>query len=186
MTDALRVDARQVGHDHNGLIDLTEFRAYFQAPASSRSWRTEPQPAMGSTRGRPMVRKNLHLPKTIREPTVYRFGSLPKELPSWFSELDTDKDAQVGLYEWKVSGRPIEEFTKMDRNGDGFLTVDEVLYAQRNDPKVDNGTSLASAVPSGNGTNNAPWQWVATAWVVSATAIAMPSEAEEALVRAGA
>ncbi len=53
-----------------------------------------------------------------------------------------------------MSGRPIEEFTKMDRNGDGFLTVDEVLYAQRSDPRADNGINVASTTPTilgGNG-----------------------------------
>src|SRR5262249_60797924 len=53
--------------------------------------------------------------------------NLPKELPAWFAELDTNHDAQIGLYEWKVSGRPIAEFLRMDRNNDGFLTVEEVL-----------------------------------------------------------
>jgi hypothetical protein len=62
---------------------------------------------------------------------VYRPGKLPRELPSWFFQLDTDQDAQIGLYEWKVSGRSIEEFQRMDRNQDGFLTVEEVLYYEK-------------------------------------------------------
>jgi hypothetical protein len=53
--------------------------------------------------------------------------NLPKELPPWFKQLDTNHDAQIGLYEWKVSGRPLSEFQAMDRNNDGFLTVEEVL-----------------------------------------------------------
>jgi hypothetical protein len=58
---------------------------------------------------------------------VYHSHNLPKELPAWFGQLDTNHDAQIGLYEWKASGRPISEFQRMDRNNDGFLTVEEVL-----------------------------------------------------------
>jgi hypothetical protein len=64
------------------------------------------------------------------KPLVYHSFNLPKELPAWFQQLDTNHDAQIGLYEWKVSGRPIAEFQKMDRNNDGFLTVEEVLLYQ--------------------------------------------------------
>src|SRR5262249_5997149 len=66
-----------------------------------------------------------------KRPTVYRFGNLPKELPAWFAQLDTDKDGQVGLYEWKKGGGDIRKFMEMDRNGDGFLTVEEVLRYQK-------------------------------------------------------
>jgi hypothetical protein len=58
---------------------------------------------------------------------VYHYDNLPKEMPAWFKQLDTNHDAQIGLYEWKASGRSIAEFQRMDRNNDGFLTVDEVL-----------------------------------------------------------
>jgi hypothetical protein len=49
-------------------------------------------------------------------------------VPDWFIRLDADGDGQVGLYEWKTSGRPLEEFSRMDRNGDGFVTVPELLF----------------------------------------------------------
>ena len=52
---------------------------------------------------------------------------MPKELPAWFTQLDTDGDAQIGLYEWKDEGRSLEEFAQIDRNNDGFLTVQEVM-----------------------------------------------------------
>ena len=44
-------------------------------------------------------------PKVIVEEkrVIYRAGNLPKDLlPNWFEELDKDKDAQVGFYEWKA------------------------------------------------------------------------------------
>ena len=60
-------------------------------------------------------------------PNVLRYGKTPKELPGWFTELDSDKDAQIGLYEWRAAGMSIEEFLEKDLNSDGFLTADEVL-----------------------------------------------------------
>jgi hypothetical protein len=55
-------------------------------------------------------------------------GALPKELPAWFAQLDTDRDAQVGLYE--CVARQVDEFIRLDQNNDGFLTVPEVLRSQ--------------------------------------------------------
>ena len=48
-------------------------------------------------------------------------------IPDWFKELDKDKDGQVSLYEWHNGGKDVDEFQKMDRNDDGFLTAEEVV-----------------------------------------------------------
>lgn len=64
-------------------------------------------------------------------PFVARYGKLPADIPAWFGELDTDRDGQVSLYEWRVSGRPVAEFQRMDRNNDGFLTVEEVRFFEK-------------------------------------------------------
>jgi hypothetical protein len=61
-------------------------------------------------------------------PVVYSGAKLPPGLPAWFAQLDTDKDGQIGLYEWLAAKKPLAEFQAMDRNGDGFLTPDEVFY----------------------------------------------------------
>jgi hypothetical protein len=66
-----------------------------------------------------------------KAPLIYRSDNLPKELPAWFRTVDTNQDAQISLCEWRKSGRSIAEFQRMDRNGDGFLTVEEVLYSLR-------------------------------------------------------
>jgi hypothetical protein len=55
-----------------------------------------------------------------------RIDDHPVQLPPWFKELDTDRDGQVGLDEWRAAGRPVEEFSQYDLNGDGLITPDEV------------------------------------------------------------
>jgi len=62
-------------------------------------------------------------------PIVYRAGRLPADLPGWFDRLDRDRDGQVGLYEWRDSDWPVEDFQRLDRNGDGFLTIAEIMSA---------------------------------------------------------
>jgi hypothetical protein len=127
MPEELRAERDKWDTDKNGLIDLNEFKAYFQA--RMQQWQ---QDRNAGNNGPPP----LFVPGVDPEPAepevkkaiAYRVGKLPKELPDWFQQLDTDGDAQIGLYEWKASGRPLDEFMKMDRNGDGFLTVQEVLY----------------------------------------------------------
>jgi hypothetical protein len=78
-------------------------------------------------------------PDEESRPVVHRPGKLPKGLPDWFAKLDTDGDGQVGLYEWKEAGRSLEEFRKLDRNGDGFITVEEALRAVKNTAASANG-----------------------------------------------
>ncbi len=72
-------------------------------------------------------------------PVAMRYGKLPQGLPTWYDELDTDKDGQVSLFEWRKGGKDTKEFTEMDLNGDGLVTADEYLRfaRQRNiDTKV--------------------------------------------------
>lgn len=47
-------------------------------------------------------------------------------LPQWFHQVDADGDGQIGLYEWRTSGRPVEAFRRIDRNGDGIVTANEL------------------------------------------------------------
>lgn len=49
-------------------------------------------------------------------------------VPSWFLVRDTDGDGQVSLLEFapSLSPRALALFGKLDKNGDGFITPDEV------------------------------------------------------------
>ncbi len=122
MPEDLRAEREKWDADGNGLIDRNEYQAYFQARMQVRMAGAGGN-GFGPAQGLPFVPAE----EEERRPVVYRTGKLPRGLPAWFEQLDTDRDAQVGLYEWRASGRPIEEFLKMDRNGDGFLTPEEVL-----------------------------------------------------------
>jgi hypothetical protein len=135
MTDELKAERDKWDTDKNGLIDLNEYKAYFRA--RMQQIRTDNGWGQGGFGG---GNDQQELPYTVitapeEDPkrVVYRAGKLPPELPAWFAQLDTDKDGQIGLYEWKVSGRSLKEFTDMDANADGFLTPEEVLgYLKKN------------------------------------------------------
>ena len=101
-------------------IDLEEYKAYYKDRMGGRDRPGDPAaPAPGQ------------VPEEEKRPTVYRNGKLPKDLPTWFEPMDSDKDAQVGLYEWKKSGRTVKEFLDYDTNGDGFLTVEELQRVEK-------------------------------------------------------
>jgi hypothetical protein len=92
------------------------------------------------------------LPVEEARPVVYRAGKLPKEIPSWFQQFDTDRDGQIGLYEWRQAGQSLDDFRRMDRNDDGFLTIAEVLRSAA--PQVGNGGTAATPALTGTGAPN--------------------------------
>jgi len=115
MDDVLKAEREKWDTNKDGFIDFEEFKEYMRARIQQNQ--QNGQGGLG--------------PDGLEEekPTVYRVGKLPPNLPAWFALYDTDRDGQIGLYEWKAAGQPIDKFIEMDRNGDGFLTVEEVLRA---------------------------------------------------------
>jgi hypothetical protein len=102
--------------DANGLIDATEYKAYKMAERIG--W----NPSKGPNPFRPSWAVEPHEP-------VYRKGKLPNGLPTWFPEISSgNEEPQIFLFDWRTAGKRDEEFAAMDRNGDGILTPDEVLY----------------------------------------------------------
>jgi hypothetical protein len=153
MPDALKTEREKWDTNHDGFIDLNEFKAYFEARMQQFQVDRGGSPwGGGFGAGWGGGWEQAPAEEEDKKPVVYKTGNLPKDLVAkapWFEQLDTDKDAQIGLYEWKASGRSIEEFEAIDRNGDGFLTVDEVLrYVNQKDK---NGTAVASAASPGGG-----------------------------------
>src|SRR5205807_1901981 len=54
-------------------------------------------------------------------------SKLPRNIPAWFREYDTNGDGQVALHEWKAKEDDTREFPKYDLNGDGFITFEELV-----------------------------------------------------------
>jgi Ca2+-binding EF-hand superfamily protein len=159
MPENLRAEKEKWDTNKDGVIDLKEFKEFAKARFDLiRSELEALNPSgqgQGSAPGASGVLPTVPIVPEEDTPkrTVYRAGNLPKELPAWFAQLDTDGDGQVGLYEWKKSGQPLSEFQKMDRNGDGFLTVEEVLAYQaiQNKGKAGNGQVAGNGPSPGNG-----------------------------------
>ena len=126
MTESLRIARARWDANRDAAIDLDEFRVYYQ----TRHKMVSDDVAAGKLQV-PGVRKGpeMALPEDEdpdKRPTVFRIGKLPKDLPSWFVELDQDQDAQVSLYEWRRGGKVVTEYPLWDLNDDGLVTVEEV------------------------------------------------------------
>jgi hypothetical protein len=113
-TEQLRA-ARDADRDGNGRISRDEYRAYFQTRVT-----TALDLARAAEAARAAAAAGMPLPPV-------RPGKRPSALPKWFEQLDADGDGQVGLYEWRMAGLPVERFKEMDLDGDGLLTAAEYL-----------------------------------------------------------
>jgi Ca2+-binding EF-hand superfamily protein len=129
MPGRLRNELQTWDRDGNGLIDINEYKAWYRARQLARQQQQDQAGGYGPGPGGPPD-GSVPPEDEDKKPVVYRAGNLPRELPSWFAEADTNQDGQVALYEWRAKAWPDREFFSMDSNNDGFLTVEEVLRYQ--------------------------------------------------------
>ena len=130
--ETLRTDRGKWDRNLDGAISLEEYTTYYQTSLKSISEKV----ASGEIylkAAQPSGAASVNPPLAARvedsRPVVIRVGRFPQGLPDWFIKLDKegDNDGQVGLYEWKLSQKPLSEFSAMDLNGDGLLTAEEYL-----------------------------------------------------------
>ncbi len=119
MSDTLRGRYRDFDKNRDGLISREAAGEYIKAWSKGQIRRNT-----GSDR----TNVTTIVVDEDPRPIVFRVGKLPSNLPDWFEETDKDLDGQVGLYEWRKTEKPFDEFVGMDRNDDGFLTAEEVLF----------------------------------------------------------
>ncbi len=124
----------------DGLIDLQEYTAYYKA-------KHQPQAGGGAD-------SFGDIPVEVEEedtrPVVYHAGTVPKELQATFGKYDMDGDGQISLYEWRQAGGSISEFLAMDRNNDGLVTVEEMLYYQAKQKAAGQGAGSPTIAAAGN------------------------------------
>lgn len=149
MSDRLRENYKEHDKNGDGKISREEAAGYLQGWVDRRSRDGNNSSSSNS----PGINALIIQAVPQDRPLVYRPGSLPKGLPDWFASCDSeDNDGQIGLYEWRKSGKSLEEFNRWDLNQDGFLTPDEVLRAQSlvsNDSRSSSPDSMGGAGQGG-------------------------------------
>lgn len=141
-SSGLRERFEKYDANRDGAIDLNEYRPYIQERMGGRGDQRGPGMSFDPRNGSPTfpngwsnyqqsrASRGRNQDEEEERPVVHRYGKLPKGLPSWFEEYDTDQDGQVGLYEWRRKSKPTAEFVEFDLNADGYLTASEWLRHQ--------------------------------------------------------
>lgn len=163
MNERLKPNFQQYDANKDGMIDLNEYKGYMKSFFNQQATEA-PQgaavsigadgkmsinltPSTGSAVANP---ESAKVDDEARAP-VFRHGKLPKDIPNWFEQLDTDKDGQIGLYEWVKASKAVDEFRPMDRNDDNFITIDELMaYVRSGSKSPAPGTAVANAPPTGD------------------------------------
>ncbi len=153
-SDRLRGVFQQYDRNTDGFLDMEEYKGYVNDRFSGRDSNSPPgspppgqqpygygQPPGGwggPEGGQPQQ------PQEEPKPVVWRYGKLPKDLPSWFTSMDTNQDGQIALYEWRNEGESTEKFVPMDLNGDGLVTAEEYLRFKNPSGSISTETSSSS------------------------------------------
>jgi hypothetical protein len=135
LPDALRSEHARWDANRDGFIDPDEYWAYYQGrlrllSEGVASGQIQLKPGLV-----PLGPDRIPAARGAPRPAIYRAGQLPPGLPDWFMKTDADGDGQLGLYEWKKSGRPLEQFVALDRNDDGFVTLAELMRHLAEQPR---------------------------------------------------
>jgi Ca2+-binding EF-hand superfamily protein len=125
LPDNLRDRLGQWDLNADGQLTLSEYKGYVRDQARERLAEVTKRAKEIDRWAVPVV--EVDAVEEADRVAVYRAGQLPREVPSWFPELDANRDAQVSLAEWLRGDKPAREFRAMDRNDDGLLTVAELL-----------------------------------------------------------
>jgi Ca2+-binding EF-hand superfamily protein len=124
LTTGVREEKVRIDTDGNGRISKGEYRDYFKKKVTAKA------ESLAAKSG------GERQPRTDGKADADKIGT--DGLPSWFTTLDLDKDKQISLFEWRESGRPTEEFSEMDLDGDGLLTRDEYArYVKKRATELD-------------------------------------------------
>ena len=133
MSANLRRNLEKFDKNRDGLISFPEYLEYRRSQIQPTPPMPPPQPM---PEPKPMPKSPPPPPEIIiidegeleKRPNVPRAGNLPKGLPPWFDALDMDGDGQIALWEWRKGGKNLNDFQLWDRNDDGLITIEEVLY----------------------------------------------------------
>jgi hypothetical protein len=109
---SFRKDLATFDADGDHRLDAKEFIAAIEAAPSSP---IEAAPSAGGLATPPPVGKRV----PVYSPT----GPQAAKAADPLRGLDKDGDGQIGLYEWP--GGKVNDFHRLDANGDGFITMDE-------------------------------------------------------------
>jgi hypothetical protein len=119
---------REIAHwdlDHNGFIDYEEYKAYFLARVNWLAAKLKLRLELPGNMKRAPAKPTDEPEEPPLDPSA--MPKLPDGLPEWYRRVDKEHDGQVTLSQWREAGLPPLDFRRLDRNDDGFVTVDEVL-----------------------------------------------------------